>query len=73
MKFITDMGCTPVLTDMATGEETRLGRYGVWSDADCHKPEVIAVGDDLDELQRVHGPGLPLYKIERGGLVPLSA
>lgn len=73
MKFITDMGFTPVLTDMQTGEETRLGRYGVWSDVGCRKPEVIAVGDDLDELQRAHGPDLPVYKIEAGGSVSPSA
>jgi hypothetical protein len=73
MKFITDMGFTPVLTNVETGEESRLGRYGVWSDEDYHKPEVIAVGDDLDELQLEHGPDLPLYKIEAGALVPMSA
>lgn len=73
MKFITDMGFTPVLTDTATGEETRLGRYGVWSDEGGRKPEVIACGDDLAALQAEHGPGLVLYRIEAGGFVPVSA
>lgn len=66
MKFITDMGFTPVLTDMQTGEETRLGRYGVWSNENSRKPEVIAVGDDLEALQKEHGPNLEVFPLKQG-------
>ena len=58
MKFITDMGGPIVVTD-ETGEETNIGRFGVW-DTSGPKPHVIDTGDDLQELQRKYGPGIPV-------------
>ena len=59
---ITDFGYSPVMVDTTTGEETRLGRYGVWGYKGHHsgKHEVLACGDDLDALQAKYGPDLPV-------------
>ena len=72
MKFITDMGGPLVTTNTATGDETNLGRYGVWGYKGHHsgKSEVIACGDDLEALQTEHGPDLPVYLLTIDGMVP---
>jgi hypothetical protein len=62
-RFITDMGGPLVSTNVETGEDTNIGRYGVWDDCG-RKPEVIACGDDLDALQAAYGPDLPVHQLE---------
>lgn len=62
IRFITDLGVSPVLTNEATGEVTTLGRYGVWGSlAAYRKAEVLEIGDDLEALQNKYGPNLPVY------------
>jgi len=62
VKHITDMGGPVYGTSTVDGETSPLQllfeRYGVWE-----RGEVIDTGADLDELQRKHGPGLPLHTI----------
>ena len=63
-KVITDFGYSPILVDTATGEETNIGRFGVWVvDRRYSKDEVIDTGDNLEALQEKHGPGLEVYPI----------
>ncbi len=69
-RFITDMGESPTLTSTNPERTMSLGRYGVWDSVGRHKPEVIAVGDDLEALQAEHGPGLPVYLLPRGSNEP---
>lgn len=65
MKVITDLGA-PIPISTEDGEQTMLGRYGVWEDAHRRKPEVIATGDDLDELQKQYGPNLEVVVLSTG-------
>lgn len=58
-----------MLVERETGEEMRLGRYGVW-EHDGHKYQVVACGDDLDALQAEHGPGLPVRLLGSGPARP---
>ena len=64
-RFITDAGSPVVMTDCQTGEETNIGRYGVWGDKGhwSGKSEVIACGDDLEALQAEYGPDLPVHQL----------
>ncbi len=55
-KFITDLGTSHIVRHADGTEFCRLGRYAVWSDEGRRKPEVIVQSDDLEELQREHGP-----------------
>lgn len=64
-RFITDMGEPLVLTS-DKGGTMPLGRYGVWDSTGRRKPEVVAVGDDLEALQAEYGPGLPVYLLPQG-------
>jgi hypothetical protein len=63
--FITDAGGPVIFTNTATGEEIDVGRYGVWGDTGhwSGKSEVIATGNDLDQLQAEHGPDLEVFPL----------
>lgn len=67
-RFITDAGIPLIATDTVTGEQIDLGRYGVWGDTGHHigKAEVLETGNDLDALQAIYGPGLPVYPLPGG-------
>ena len=66
-KFITDLGPNMVITSEALGE-MKISRYGVWASPTRNsKAHVIATGDDLDALQREHGPNLPVTKVGKWG------
>lgn len=65
-RFITDMGGPLVVTASDTGEQSNIGRYGVWDSKGRRKPEVIACGDDLDALQAEYGPNLPVHPLTGG-------
>ena len=62
-RYITDMGGPLVVTASGTGEQSSIGRYGVWDTVGRRKPEVIACGDDLDALQAEHGPNLQVFPL----------
>lgn len=61
-RWITDMG-GPLVVTADTGEQSNIGRYGVWDTVGRRKPEVIATGDDLDALQAEHGPNLTVFPL----------
>jgi hypothetical protein len=56
-RFITDLGGACEARPVDGGEPIRLARYGVWV-VRGDKPEVVATGDDLAELQALYGPEL---------------
>ncbi len=60
--IISDLGHSPTLTNTDTGDEIRVGRYGVWANDARGKAEVIDCSDDLEALQAKHGPGLEIYQ-----------
>lgn len=63
INFYTDVGEVRY-TDMQTGEELRLPRYGAWGDAGKGKPEVVETSDDLSALQKKYGSA-PLYTVSK--------
>lgn len=48
--FISDSGRELVFKNTTTGKEIRVGRYGVWTDKDRRKPEVIETSNNLELL-----------------------
>lgn len=61
-KYITNMGIPLIVVHEATGEQTNIGRYGVWDREGC-----FDTGDDLEALQHKHGPGLPVLDLRKPG------
>lgn len=70
MRFITDLGYSPVAVPDNGDEPLSLGRYGVWDSEERGKPQVIDLGDDLEALQAEYGPDLPVFETKLPGSAP---